>query len=114
MGDLVDVAERIANHRPAVAVGRVAGRFDRRCAGGQRPLVGHVDVDDVHVQERREELPFAGLGDHEHRIADAQLDRPALHHVAGGAERSPQELDLGGEVGDDDARRQRVVAVGRR
>ena len=62
VGDLEQVAERVTHDRPAIAVRRVEGCFDDRCAGGNGPLVHGIDVVDVDVQERREEVALTGFG----------------------------------------------------
>ena len=59
MGDLEDVAGGVADHGPAVPVGGVDRRLDRRGAGGDRAAIDEVGVGDVNVKKSGEDVPLA-------------------------------------------------------
>ena len=111
MGDLEQVAERVAHHRPSISIGRVERFFDDRCAGAYRALEGRLGVIDIDVQERGEPGPFGAGRDHHQRIAEVDVDGAPRLDVSGGAEHLSKEVHLGGHVVDDDPRRHRPVAV---
>lgn len=105
VGDLENVTEGVAHHRPAVPVRRVEGRFQGYSASSNRPLVGAVCVIDVDVEERWEGVALAGLAHHDERVTDPHLCWTSDVDLAGRGEDGPEEVDLPGHIGDDDARR---------
>ena len=74
MRDLEDVAERVAHHRPSVAIRRVERGLQRDRPGVDRSAVGRVGIVDVHVEEGREQIALrsAHLID---RVTDVDLGR---------------------------------------
>ena len=63
VGDLEQVAERVADHLPPVAVGGVERLLDRLGPGGHRPPVGGVGIVDIDVQEGWERVPLPAGSD---------------------------------------------------
>ena len=108
-GDLEDVAERVADHRPPIAVRLVGRRFQRIGSGADGLLVNPIHVVDVHVKKPREGITFRGRRDHDLRVADLDLRRPFQFGLTHGAEHLAQELDLRSDVVDEQAGRDRPV-----
>ena len=109
--DLEDIAVGITHHGTPVAVWRVQRSFQRFSARLQRSPVGLIGVGNIDIEESREEVPLARWREHQERVADTDLGWVSLLDIAGAVEDGAQELDRPVQVGDDDARRQGVVAV---
>jgi hypothetical protein len=110
VGHLEDIPERIAHHRPSIAVGRVQWCLESSSPRLYRGLEGEVCVIDIDVQEAGEGVALARRGDHDQRIADTYLGRASRFELAIAIEHSTEEFDLRRHIADHQARSHRVIS----